>query len=62
MAWQKDETESVQSRRQEAHEQFKLWGYPNKENFKQKEKDHHESPILRHMVSSCSNDKGNMLR
>jgi hypothetical protein len=62
MAMQKDEKQRVQTRRQEAHEYFKLRGYPNKENFKQKDKDHHESSILRHMVSSYTNDKGNILR
>ena len=61
MAWQKDEKERVQSGKQEAHEQFKLRGQPNKENFKQKE-DHHESSTICHMVSSRPKDKGNILR
>jgi hypothetical protein len=33
-----------------------------RKNFKQKEKDRHKLSILSPMVSSCSNDKGNILR
>ena len=32
------------------------------EKLQEKGKDHHESLTLHHMVSLCSNDKGNILR
>ena len=58
----KDEKERVQSRRQEAHEQFKMRGWLKKGKLQAKGKDRHESSTLRHMVTSCFNDKGNLLR
>jgi hypothetical protein len=38
-----------------------LMNSSSKENFQAKGKYHHESSTLRHMVSSCSYDRGNIL-
>ena len=46
----------AQYRRQDTHEQLK------QEKFQVEGKDHHKSSTQRHMVSSRSNDEGNILR
>ena len=62
MTWQKDEKEKVQPRKQEAHEQLKIARLAEQGKHQAKGKDHHESSTLHHMVSSRSNDKGNLQR
>ena len=56
MASQKDEKEGVRYRRQDTHEQLKQG------KLQVGRKDHHKSSRFHHMVSSCFNDEGNILR
>jgi hypothetical protein len=56
MIWQKNEKEGVRYRRQGAHEQLKQG------KLQAGREDHHNSSTLHHMVSSRSNDEGNILR
>ena len=49
-------TRQIQYRRQDNHEQLKQG------KFQVEGKDHHKSSTQRHMVSSRSNDEGNILR
>ena len=62
MAWQKDEKErgAILETRSSWTAQTTMLAEQGK--VQAKGKDHHESSTLHHMVSSRSNDKGNILR
>ena len=56
MALQKNKKEGARHRRQDAHEQ------PKQGNLQAGREDHHKSTTLHHIVSSRSNNEGNILR
>jgi hypothetical protein len=56
MTWQKNEEEGVRHKRQDAHGQLKQG------KVQVGREDHRNSSTLHHMVSSRSNDEGNILK
>ena len=56
MAWQKDEKQGLRHRRQDAEEQLKQG------KLQAGREEYHKLATLHHMVSSHSNNEGNILR